>query len=107
VTLATSHNPGDDPLASAATAPRECADANAASQNPKKLSAITTHHTGLTSPQTAWRPLCTAANAGVGTFSCTGTIPIGTNAGGAGTHTIKAKGQTSPTKAKTLFLLKT
>jgi virginiamycin B lyase len=58
--------------------------------------------TGLSAPRAVL--LCNAIAAGDGTFSCPGNIPTGTSAGGAGTHTIKAKGGTSGTKAKTLFL---
>jgi hypothetical protein len=50
-------------------------------------------------------PLCPSNPqvASDGTFSCTGSIP--TSAGGFGTHTVKAKGQTSGITAKTVFLL--
>jgi hypothetical protein len=46
--------------------------------------------------------LCSATVAGDGTFSCPATVPA--DAGRAGTHTIIAKGDTSGTVAKTLFL---
>jgi len=46
--------------------------------------------------------LCTTVAASDGTFTCTTTVPAG--AGRPGTHTIKAKGTTSRTVAKTIFL---
>jgi streptogramin lyase len=59
--------------------------------------------TGLPSP--AYVPLCAAIAAPDGTFSCIATVPA--TAGGAGTHKIRATGQTSGTQPRTVFLLTT
>jgi streptogramin lyase len=62
---------------------------------------LVTFDTGLSSPRAV--PLCSGVAIGTGTFSCTASVPA--DAGGAGTHTIKARGKTSHTKAKAVFLL--
>jgi hypothetical protein len=59
--------------------------------------------TGLSSPASVL--LCTATADSKGKFSCSGSVPW--PAGGVGTHTLKATGKTSGTKAKTVFLLTT
>jgi virginiamycin B lyase len=59
--------------------------------------------TGLPSPKSL--PLCSAVAKPNGTYACSATVPA--SPGGAGTHTVKAVGSASKTKAQTLFLLTT
>ncbi len=62
-----------------------------------------TYRTGLTKPFAA--SLCTTTAAIDGTFSCSGDIPSGANAGAGGNHKIKAKGTSSLAEATTTFML--
>ncbi len=59
--------------------------------------------TGLPSPKSI--PLCSAVAKPNGSYTCTATIPA--SPGGAGTHTVNAKGSMSKKKANILFLLTT
>ena len=57
----------------------------------------------LTSPPSV--SLCTTTAATDGTFSCSGDIPSGANAGADGSHEVKAKGTSSLAVATTTFML--
>ena len=62
-----------------------------------------TYRTGLTERSAV--SLCATTAAIDGTFSCSGDVPSGANAGADGNHKIKAKGTSSLAEATTTFTL--
>ena len=62
-----------------------------------------TYRTGLTKRSAV--SLCATTAAIDGTFSCSGDVPSGANAGADGNHKIKAKGTSSLAEATTTFTL--
>jgi hypothetical protein len=66
-------------------------------------SVAVTYKTGLASPASV--TLCTTTATGIGTFSCSGSIPGASTAGATGAHQITAKGTSSKRQPTTTFHL--